>query len=219
MSTTDPQSRRPSRRERNARGEGGRLRDELVDAASALIAETGTVESVSLRAVARRAGVSAPSVYLHFDDREGLIQGVVERRFRDLIRYVQEGSAAGASGADDPVGALRGGTRGYVRFGIENPGHYRVLFDTDTLVEPFDEAAGDAAREAFGSLVEAIGRCQRAGLARPGDTYARATATWSAMHGMVLLRLAKPHFDWPPLEDLLEDVLVGLVGIPPLEPS
>jgi AcrR family transcriptional regulator len=217
MATTDPEIRPGSRRERNARGEGGRLRDELIDAASELIAESGTVETVSLRAVARRAGVSAPSVYLHFDDRDALIQGVVERRFRDLIRYVQEG--AGTAPADDPAASLRGGTAGYLRFGLENPGHYRVLFDTDTLTRPFDDASAAAAQDAFGSLVAAIAACQAAGLARQGDPHLRASVTWSAMNGMVLLRLAKPQFPWPPLEDMLDDLLVGLVGIPPREPA
>jgi AcrR family transcriptional regulator len=210
MAATDPdQPPHTARRERSARGEGARLRDELIDAASDLIAESG-VEAASLRAVARRAGVSAPSVYLHFDDLEALIQAVVERRFRDLLAYIEAGIAEAPE--DQPVERLRAGARGYVRFALDHPGHYRVLFDSS--VETLDEQAEDAASDTFGTLVEGIARCQGAGMARPGDPFERAAATWAAMHGLVMLRLTKPGFPWPPVEGLLDDVLTGLVGLP-----
>ena len=204
------------RRERNPRGEGGRLRDELIEAASELMARHGSSEAATIRAVARQAGVSAPSVYLHFADREALVHAVVERRFRDLIATIAAASAeAGPQAAPDA--RLRAGCRGYVRYGLEHPGHYRVLFDTSK--GPFAGAAGQAGADAFGTLVEGIAECQAAGLARAGDPRARATAMWSAMHGLVMLRIVMTTFGWGPPEPLLDDMLVGLVGIPPAPPA
>jgi AcrR family transcriptional regulator len=209
-------SRPPARRERNARGEGGRLRGELIEAASDLMAEHGSAEAATIRAVARRAGVTAPSVYLHFADREALVQAVVERRFRDLIAAIEAGRASVPEGST-PAEDLRAGCRGYVGYGLDNPGHYRVLFDTPT--GPFTGDAEDAARDAFGTLVEAIAACQAAGQARPGDPFDRAAAAWTAMHGVVMLRIVSTTFPWPPLEEMLEEILVGIVGIPPREPA
>ena len=102
--SSDESAARPRRR-RNPRGEGARLRDELVEAASDLIAEHGSAEGVSIRAVARRAGVSAPSVYLHFDDRDALISAVLVQRFADLGDAVVEGIEA-AGGDASPFSRL-----------------------------------------------------------------------------------------------------------------
>ena len=69
-------------RRRNARGEGERLRQELIRAASQLLESLPGEESLSLRAVARQAGVSAPSVYLHFADKGELVGAVLATRRR-----------------------------------------------------------------------------------------------------------------------------------------
>jgi AcrR family transcriptional regulator len=206
----EPGSRPPRRR--NPRGEGGRLRDDLIEAASDLMAEHGTAEAATLRAVARRAGVSAPSVYRHFEDREALVQAVVAQRFHDLTDAIE---AAGAAAGPDagPPDRLRAGCLGYIRYGLDNPGHYRVLFDTPT--GPFSEDTAEAANAAFGSLVDAIAACQEAGEAPAGDAFALAASVWPAMHGGVMLRIVATQFPWPPVEEHLERVLTGIVGLRP----
>jgi len=202
---------RPRKRERNPRGQGAKLRDDLVEAATGLIAEHGTAEAVTIRAVARRAGVSAPSVYLHFTDRDALLQAAVEQGFHDLIDAVD--GAIGAAGEDaDPIAALRAGCTGYVRFGIENPGPYRMVFDT--RVGPFASSTSDTAGDAFSTLVDGIAACQAANLARPGDPFELATVVWSAMHGMVMLQCGAEGFRWPPVERMLDRVLWGILDLP-----
>src|ERR1700754_1342984 len=71
-------------RERNARGEGDRLRATLLEAATELLAESENPEDVSLRAVTRRAGVSPTALYLHFENREQLFVAVSEECFAEL---------------------------------------------------------------------------------------------------------------------------------------
>ncbi len=194
-------------RTRNRRGQGERLRAEILRAASEELAEAGDPELVSIRGVARRAGISAPAVYLHFaDKREMLEAALVESflRLRDSTR-----SAFGAE--DDPVTCLRAGCRAYLDFAAANPGHYRVLFATP-FGAPGGETAG-AGQEAFGVLVGVIGRCMAAGVAAPGDARAVATNVWVAMHGMATLRSSRPDFDWPDRDVQLDDLLVKLVGV------
>src|SRR5215831_10829801 len=68
-------------RTRNPKGEGGRLREDLVEAAAQMIAETGDAGQLTLRGVARRVGIAAPSIYRHFPDVDHLKMAVVDRAF------------------------------------------------------------------------------------------------------------------------------------------
>ena len=114
----------PSRRARARRGEGPRLREEILAAATRLLVETGDEEAVSIRAVAEAVGVTPPSIYLHFADKTELIFAVCEEQFRQLDAEM----AAAEAGAADPLEALRRRGQAYVRFGLRNAEAYRVLF-------------------------------------------------------------------------------------------
>ena len=72
-------------RPRNPRGTGDRLRDEILIAAEELLRDMPG-EALTLRAVARAAGITAPSIYRHFIDREAIIRAVVDRAFDELER-------------------------------------------------------------------------------------------------------------------------------------
>ena len=86
-------ARRPAARQRNPRGQGERLRDDIIEAASRLLADPAS-PPLTLRAVAREAGVAATSVYLHFDDIASLVLAVSARRFGELVRL--QDAAVGA---------------------------------------------------------------------------------------------------------------------------
>src|SRR5260370_16637253 len=75
----------PGPRQRNPRGQGERLRDDIIEAASRLLADPAA-PPLTLRGVAREVGVAATSVYLHFADIDTLILAVAERRFGELVR-------------------------------------------------------------------------------------------------------------------------------------
>jgi len=200
----------PRRRGRSRQGEGGRLRDDLILAANRILERTGDEEGLTLRAVAREAGIAAPSVYLHFDGKEELVRAVMLEHFAALRRAVETAVAA----ERDPADQLRAGCLAYCRFAIEQPGAYRVLFGNRTTAFaglPPDQIPG---LDTFGRLVEAVRGCMEAGVAPRGDPFRVATAVWTALHGAVGLRTAVPFFPWPSIEALVEDALVGLVGIP-----
>jgi AcrR family transcriptional regulator len=198
------------RRQRNARGEGGRLRDELIGAALEVIAQEGSADAATIRAVARRAGVSAPSVYLHFADRDALLAAVVVRLFDDLTDTV-DGALDGLDPATSPAGALRAGCRAYIDFGLDNPGHYRLLFDEPVKLS--DEEAALASHDALGTLVDGIASCQAAGAARDGDPFTMAVTIWSALHGIVMSAISGRGFPEPDVDTMLELVLSGMTGV------
>ena len=120
---------------------------------------------MSIRAIADAVGVTPPSIYLHFPDKDALVLAVCERRLRgaSTTRSRPPGAAT-----DDPVESLRRRGRAYVEFGLEHPEQYRVLFMTATAHPPPRRSDSSAAR-AFQHLVDSVQRAIDAGALRPVD--------------------------------------------------
>ena len=196
-------------RTRAPRGEGDRLHDELLDAAEALLNETGDERAVTIRAIVDRVGVTPPSLYRHFDSKEELIHQAVSRRFGALARAIGEGAGPRAA-RGDAAGALRGGCLGYLRWAEQEPGGYALLFSDRRDTRIADRPSGTAA---FDALAGGIAGCQQAGVARAGDPQRMAMMVWAGLHGLASLTTARPHIDWPPLEQLVDDLLTGQVGL------
>jgi AcrR family transcriptional regulator len=189
-------------RPRSRRGEGETLREDLLDATERLMIETGSPDAVSIRAIADAVGVTPPSIYLHFPDKESLILAVCERHFEVFDAVIEE---AGRS-TDDPVESLRRRGRAYVRFGLENREPYRILFMTRTdSTQRRDVVVGAGAR-AFQHLVDAVQRCIDAGAFRRVDPVLAATGVWTAVHGVTSLLISMPGFPWPDVERLVDHV-------------
>jgi AcrR family transcriptional regulator len=197
-------------RARNPRGEGARLRDDIVAAAMEILEEAGTTEAVTLRAVARRVGISAPSIYGHFPDREAVVQVVLADGFRALTAALRSAIAAG----DDPVGRLRLGCAAYLRFGEERPALYQAMFGCRESVQPGHvPTALQAGVEAFGVLVEWIRDAAAQGYSTSADPYADATALWVALHGMCTLTANLPGFPWPDHGVVFETLVARLARL------
>jgi AcrR family transcriptional regulator len=189
-------------RPRSPRGEGEKLRDDLLDATERLMIETGRAESVSIRAIADAVGVTPPSIYLHFPDKDSLILAVCERHFETFDSVIEE---AGRS-TDDPAESLRRRGQAYVRFGLENPEPYRILFMTRNESAQQRVVVVGAGARAFQHLVDAVQRCIDAGAFRPVDPVLAATGVWAAVHGVTSLLISLPGFPWPDIETLVDHV-------------
>ncbi len=197
------------RRSRNPQGEGARLRQELMAAADRLLLRTGDEAGLTLRAVAREAGVAAPSVYLHFASKDELLRAVMLEHFAGFRRALGTSVAA----ADGPAAKLRAGCLAYCRFAVEQPGAYRVMFGNTRsgfAGEGWEDLPGT---DTFAILADGIAANMASGTARPGDPQRVATQVWAALHGIVTLRWAVPMFPWPPVEELVDAILAGLVGL------
>jgi AcrR family transcriptional regulator len=189
-------------RPRSARGEGETLRTDLLAATERLLIETGRADAVSIRAIAEAVGVTPPSIYLHFPDKEALILAVCERHFETFDSVIED---AGRS-TDDPIESLRRRGRAYVRFGLENPEPYRILFMTRTESAHQRDVMVGAGARAFEHLVDAVRRCVDAGAFRPVDPVLAATNVWSAVHGVTSLLISMPGFPWPDIDTLVGHV-------------
>jgi AcrR family transcriptional regulator len=200
----------PRVRTRNRRGEGDRLREELIDAATELIADSGDANSLSLRGLARRLGIAAPSIYRHFRDVDELKLAVVERAFAEFV--AERDRARGR--IEDPADALRAGCLAYCRFAVTHPGPYRFMFSHYSPARGRQSPIGAAALEA---LAASIRRCQESGASSaPEDARQLAANVWAALHGIVLLHLNLTEFDWPDsLEERIDRTVERLVALAP----
>jgi AcrR family transcriptional regulator len=214
---TDARRADSPRRARARRGEGERLRAEILEAAARLLFETGDESAVSVRAIAKAVGVTTPSIYLHFADKDELLWAVCEEQFGKLDRWIEQAAA----GSADPLESLRRRGHAYVRFGLENAEAYRILFMGRGDEMP-EEAALQAVQKsaAFTHLVEGVQRCVDAGAIRPEDPVMVAFGLWALVHGITSLLISLPTFPWPEGPDeLVERVLVQHVdGLLPHAP-
>ena len=201
-----PVSESVATRKRAPRGRGAELRGEVLQAAMDLLTETGDETAVSVRAVAQRVGVSAPSIYLHFADKQALLDAVCTEVFEALHQRLR----AAAEDAPDPFSALRAQGIAYVQFARENPEHYRLVMMQ--AHEPAQEAV-DAmvAGGAFGYLVESVQACIDEGVLA-GEPVELALGLWAAAHGIAALLVAKPYFPWPDV-DAFVDRTICMAGI------
>ncbi|MBT2265774.1 TetR/AcrR family transcriptional regulator [Rhodococcus erythropolis] len=190
-----------SSRARNPRGSGTRLRGEIVAAAATLIARTGSDQAVTLRSVAREVGISAPSIYGHFPDRDAIVEAVVSESLEQLHLAVADAVAAHA----DPVDGLYAGCSAYVEFGISEPARYRVLFGWSRPKgqSPQSDTRGLAA---FNTLVTNLDACVAAGKSTSTDTFVDAVSIWTSLHGQVMLRADLLEFPWPSTDTVSEMV-------------
>lgn len=188
MSTARRNAARPPRARRKPAGayHHGDLRRSLLDAALALVRTEGP-RGVSLRAAARRAGVSPAAPYRHFADREALVAAVAEEGFLALGAAVR--AAAERAGAD-PVARLETLGIEYVRFALAHPSHYRVMFGEEIADRTAHAGLAAAAEAAFAGLAAAVADGQRAGRLRPGDAGDLARVCWALVHGLADLLVA-----------------------------
>ena len=186
-------------RRRSARGKGAELRGEVLTAAMDLLTETGEEDAVSLRAVAQRVGVSVPSIYLHFADKQALLDAVCEEVFAALDAQMR----AAAADAPDAFEGLRLQGIAYVEFAIANPEHYRIVLMRKHTAQGADLLMASAAFEHF---VASVQECVDAGVFE-GAADALALRLWAAAHGVAALLVAKPYFPWPPIADYVDEVI------------
>jgi AcrR family transcriptional regulator len=173
------------------------LRAALLTAGATVLERTGSVDAVSLRAVAREAGVSAPAVYGHFPDLDALLDAVLDDGFVAL----RSATRAAAAAYEDPVDRLLAGCAAYVEEGLAAPARYRGMFGGRRLPH---------ADQAFAVLIAGVEACVAAGRSGSRDPRADAGLIWTTLHGVVTLRAAAPDRPWPPLEVQLRDAVTRL---------
>ena len=149
-----------------------------------LIAEVGPV-GFTLRELARWAGVSHNAPYRHFRDRDDLMAAVATQGFRELTQAMLRATGDESSALD----RLKRAGLAYVNFGLRRPEHFTVMFDAPTSVKTEHPDSPEAAKEAFGTMLNLVESCQEEGRLPPGDPYQYALLAWSMVHGVAKLAI------------------------------
>ena len=166
------------------------LRQKVLQASLALI-EEGGLDRLSMREVARKSGVSHQAPYYYFGDREAILAAIAGEGFSKLGRAVDRARS-------DPAKALEAIGRAYVGFALRHPAYFQAMFRADAV--PLDRYPDvrKLEEEAFGKLVEEIGK------AFPDQSSAArltiSIACWAMVHGLATL--------------IREGTLARTVGIP-----
>jgi AcrR family transcriptional regulator len=174
-------------RRRNRRGEGGKLREEIIAAAVALLDEGGDERAVTLRSVARKAGIAAPSIYAHFADQPSIMLAVVQREMDRLASALREADSAAGPDARARLFAV---CNTYLDLAQAHPQRYRIMFGGLWTPSVEDTSITDAdldslGAEAFTLLVDVLGACVEEGIAHGSDDlFGDAVALWLGLHGL-----------------------------------
>jgi AcrR family transcriptional regulator len=180
-----------SRRHRAPRGQGASLRAEIIAAAKDLLAASGHEEAVSVRAVAERVGITTPSIYMHFKDKQELIDAVCADVFGKLADAMRQ-AADEASGSLEKLFAQG---RAYVNFALAQPEHYRLATMVVGRPGSVDAALAD---DCFTQLLATVAQCVDAGIfpSDPAGPLSLGLQLWSAVHGVTSLLISKPWLPW-----------------------
>lgn len=165
----------------------GDLRRALIAASLSLIEEQG-VGALSLRAVARRAGVSHSAPYHHFPDRGSLLAAIAEDGFAELARDMTEARAR----ATDARARLEACGLAYVRFALKSPARFKLMFRPELAAQSEAGKVAKSSAPALDALTTSILEAQAAGLAPSGDPKPLVLTAWSAVHGLTSLWLDGP---------------------------
>lgn len=212
------------RRQRSPKGQGERLREEILQATERLLERLGNESALSLRAVAREVGIAAPSVYLHFADRTELVWAALAVKYTHLAESL---GRADRTAGPDPLTRLRAQVHAYCQFGIDFPNHYRLMYGTTLDPVAPERLREHPARMVLTPLGDALRRCDgrgRDGRHSPGSEDGPALripveravmVLWSGLHGIIAL--------WRTMPDprqagrvfaLADDLVVLLLGLP-----
>ena len=154
----------------------------IVSAAGALL-ESGGVEQVTLRAVGTAANVSRGAPYRHFTDKADLLRALAVQTLTELATRIRR-SAEG----HDPGSRLPRGCAAYLRYALEQPHHYQLIFGDTPVAQPTPEleAAADDGMLALRELVE---QAQVDGELGAGPPRELATILWALLHGLAQLQI------------------------------
>ncbi len=156
-------------------------RERILSCACELYLEDG-FDGFSMRKLARQVGVTAPALYRHFEGKEDLLLEIVMEGYRTQVQYLYE-----ALGGETPAERFRRAGKAYVRFALEHPRYYEILYAWGQILgldDPPEEIAG-LLRAIQQFWMDRVRECMDAGVLRPGDPEIVARTFWALTHGMI----------------------------------
>ncbi len=163
----------------------GDLKNALIQAGIEILADEG-VRGLSLRKVAKRAGVSHAAPYAHFADKQALVAAISTEGYRRLYEKMD---AAAQRYHGDPKRQLVETAWAYVEFALTDPAHFKITLSSVVEKEESYPEFVAMTTQNFALVVEVVQACQQADILCPGSTDLMAVTLWSQVHGFTSLIL------------------------------
>jgi AcrR family transcriptional regulator len=163
----------------------GDLKNALIEAGAKILSEEGAA-ALTLRKVARQAGVSHSAPYAHFADKQALIAAISTEGFKKL--YAKTAAVIEAH-VGNPLQQLIEAAWAYIEFSINNPSYFRIMFSSVLEKEKDYPEFVEISQQTFAQVVEIVAACQKAGILRPAPDDLMAVAVWGHVHGIISLAL------------------------------
>jgi AcrR family transcriptional regulator len=163
----------------------GDLKNALIEAGGKILSREG-VDGLSLRKVAKEAGVSHSAPYAHFIDKQSLIAAISTEGFKQLYAELD---AAILSHTGDPKKQLMEGAWAYVQFAMNNTDTFKLMFSGVLEKEKAYPAFVEISHKTFDRVADLVRACQETGALRPAPAEIMAVSVWGQLHGVISLIL------------------------------
>jgi AcrR family transcriptional regulator len=164
------------------------VRHEILEATGALLVSEG-YDGFSMRRLVERCGYTAPTIYHHFGDKAGLIDALLERRFREMVEHIDR-----VPKNCDAAETLRAQLAAFVDFGLENPAHYGVLM----APRPADLPPPQTTEQSRDRIEETLSMLASEGRLRVDDIEEAVQCIWVSLHGLISARITHTDYAWTP---------------------
>lgn len=193
---------------RKPKGSGHLRRSEILEVAQKIFAEEG-YEGATVRKIAEQVGVSSTAIYLHFPDKRAMLMEIATAALAPLLAdSVVIAKAAGV----DPKEKARRMMQAYMRFAVENPSAYDVVFsDAPRQLAGAEDPAWEVFASYHRHFLAVITELANLGRLKVSNPHLGVQTLWSGCHGVIALRRANPHIRWSDYEEMRDAMIDGLL--------
>lgn len=188
------------------------LREKILDTSRHLLYNDGHT-SLSMRGIAKKVGVSATSIYLHFDNKDHLLHTLIEESVEALSVSIEQA----VTKSTDIITQFESIINGYVDFALSNPEKYQIIYMVRSeAMSRYPKEKFRRARRCYELLVKVIATGVQEGVMEERDPLTAAYSIWAQLHGVITVvlnqrldsRINKDHFIKQSIRHIVEGFLV-----------
>lgn len=183
------------------------LRNEILEVSRDLLIQQG-FGKLTMRNIAKRANVTATSIYLHFESKEDLLLTLIE----ESIEHLKEHLLEEIESSKELIQQLEDLARAYVRFALDNPQEYEIIYMVRPEEMPqYPKEKFQQIRSAYELLAEIIERGKQNDQIDVGDSLISAYTLWAQLHGVVSVILSKRLDTRIPEDDFIDQAIENII--------